>query len=143
MTRPQAPSISAIETYVREVATLPNEAAKKERFIGLVGALFPRSSVLGALAGGAEKVVRLDIGRRRIDTYYGNAVIEFEKDLSVSLATAENQLREQVAGIWNDEENPERPLIAIATDALDWRTGGTGEDMYVPLVVCAILSGIR
>ncbi len=115
--------LSTIESFVRDVGSLPNEEAKRQRFVIMVGEMFPGSKAILSIPAGAEKVVRLNDRRlRRIDAYHGNAVIEFEKNLDVSLKTAEGQLREQVAGLWNGGESPERPLAAIATDCLTWRT---------------------
>ncbi len=115
-------SLKAIVRYASDMASLPNEQAKVQRFAMLVAELFPASKVTMSIPAGAEKIVRLDVGRRRIDTYHGNAVIEFEKNLASTLKTAEAQLREQVAGLWNGGESPERPLVAIASDGLNWRT---------------------
>jgi hypothetical protein len=112
--------LAALDRFRKEVADLPNEAAKTHRFIGLVAELFPGSDIVSLMSQGIEKTVRLGAKRGRIDSDFGNAVIEFEKDLTVSLATAEHQLREQVAGLWNGEETPERPLVAIASDGLQW-----------------------
>ena len=114
------PHLAAIESFYREVAGLPNESAKTHRFIAMVAALFPGSDIVGIMTHGIEKTVRLGKQRRRIDSYFGNALIEFEKNLDVSLATAENQLREQVAGIWNGEKGADRPLVAIASDGIRW-----------------------
>ncbi len=99
---------------------MPNESAKTQRFLALVSELFPGSDIVGLISQGIEKRVRLGTKRRRIDSYFGNALIEFEKSLDVSLTTAEKQLREQVAGLWNGDESPDRPLVAIASDGIRW-----------------------
>jgi hypothetical protein len=110
--------LAALDKFRKEVAELPNESAKTHRFIGLVAELFPGSDIVSQMSRGIEKTVRLGSKRRRLDSYFGNALIEFEKNLAVSLTTAEHQLREQVAGLWNGEETPERPLVAVASDGL-------------------------
>lgn len=111
--------------YLREVRTLPNEAAKRQRFAALLGELFPGQNVLTEFARGAERLIRIKTadGTRRgyADAYYGNAVIEFENSLDATLAAAEQQLREYVSGLWAKKgENP-RNLTAIACDGIEWR----------------------
>lgn len=115
-------TLSRLEAFRGEVSSLPNEAAKTHRFMALVAELFPNSGAVQRLAGGIEKVVRIPAGKRRIDSYFGNAVIEFEKSLDLSLQAAVAQLREQTAGLWNGEESPERGLLCIASDGLRWET---------------------
>jgi hypothetical protein len=71
-----------------------------------------------------EKLIRIrrpsKEKRGRADAYYGNAIIEFEKSLSATLGEAEHQLREYVAGTWQKDKSP-RPLLAIASDGLNWK----------------------
>src|SRR5438552_769774 len=114
-----------LAAYLSQIRGLPNETAKRERFAALLGELFPGSSKLMTYAAGAETSIRIDIGAGQkkgfIDTYYGNAVIEFEASLKATGKHAEEQLREYVAGVWA-KEGPSRPLIAIASDGVIWRT---------------------
>ena len=117
-----AATLDRLERFRADVGPLPNESAKAHRFMALVAELFPGSEALPRLAGGIEKVVRIPVGIRRIDSYFGNAVVEFERSLDVSLGTAEAQLREQAAGLWNGEESPDRPLLCIASDGIRWET---------------------
>src|ERR671938_943274 len=110
--------------YVREVKFLPNEAAKRSRFAALIAELFPGSTAVSEFARGVEKLIRIrrpsKEKRGRADAYYGNAIIEFEKSLSATLGEAEHQLREYVAGTWQKDKSP-RPLLAIASDGLNWK----------------------
>lgn len=115
-------TFAKLEDFRDRVAKLPNESAKTHAFIALTAELFTGSGIAARLAEGIEKVVRIASGRRRIDSYFGNAVIEFEKDLGVSLKTAIGQLREQAAGLWNGEEDPGRGLLCIASDGIRWET---------------------
>jgi hypothetical protein len=114
-----------LRSYLSDVAALPNEAAKTTRFHVLVSELFPRSRATKDLASGVEKIVRirtLDGEKRgRIDSYYGNAVIEFENSLRATGAHAEEQLREYIAGVWA-KEGTDRPLIGITSDGITWKT---------------------
>jgi hypothetical protein len=114
-----------LSAYLSQVRNLPNERAKRERFAALLGELFPGSTRLMTYAAGVEKTIRIDIGaetkRGFIDSYYGNAVIEFENSLKATGKHAEEQLNEYVAGVWA-KEGTARPLIAIASDGVVWRT---------------------
>ena len=105
---------------------IPNEWATTHRFAALIGELFPGSPASKEFAAGVEKFIRIDTAagekRGRIDSYYGNAVIEFERSLKATGVRAESQLREYVSGVWAKEAKPPRPLVAIASDGLRWRT---------------------
>ena len=92
-------TLSKLDEFRVGVAALPNESAKTHAFMALVAQLFPATDVVARLAGGIEKRVRIEAGDRRIDSYFNNAVIEFERDLDVSLDTAVAQLHEQAAGL--------------------------------------------
>src|SRR5271157_5988835 len=113
-----------LRSYVREVKSLPNEAAKRSRFAALIAELFPGTRAVTEYSRGVEKLIRISrpSGEKRghADAYYGNAIIEFEKSLSATLAEAESQLREYVAGTWQNDKAP-RSLLAIASDGINWR----------------------
>lgn len=114
-----------LSSYLTDIKNLPNEAAKTARFATLLGALFPDPSISSAFAAGVERrVLRIDTAkgpkRGRIDAYYGNAIIEFENSLRATEDHAKEQLREYVSGVWQKEWP--RPLLAIATDGIVWRT---------------------
>jgi hypothetical protein len=102
-----------------------NESAKRSRFAALIGELFPGSIAITEYARGVEKLIRIEqptgVKRGRADAYYGNAIIEFEKSLSATLAEAEGQLREYVAGTWQKDKESRRSLLAIATDGVQWK----------------------
>jgi type I restriction-modification system DNA methylase subunit len=112
--------------YLAEVRELPNESAKTHRFIALVGQAFPGSAIISKLTAGIEKAIRIQLPERvkkgHIDSYFGNAVIEFECSLKATGKVAEQQLREYCAGVWAKEGKPYRPLLAIASDGVVWRT---------------------
>ena len=114
-----------LRKYLREVKSLPNESAKRSRFAALIGELFPGTNAVTEYARGVEKLIRIEqptgVKRGRADAYYGNAIIEFEKNLSATLTEAQEQLREYVAGIWQKEKEPRRPLLAIASDGIIWK----------------------
>jgi SAM-dependent methyltransferase len=122
---------AVLTAYLKDIRSLPNESAKTHRFAALIGELFPATPVTMAFAASIEKLVRIDTSRGpkrgRIDSYYGNAVIEFENSLRATGAEAERQLREYVAGVWS-KEGTSRPLIALASDGIAWKT-------YLPRLV--------
>src|SRR5947209_2324922 len=86
--------------------------------------MFPGTSAPTAFTAGVEKFVRIDTGtgtkRGRIDAYYGNAVIEFEKSLKATGDEAERQLKEYTAGVWQKEGR--RQLVCVASDGILWKT---------------------
>ena len=114
-----------LRTYVREVRATPSEIGKRERFSSLLGTLFGNSREVGIFSRGAETSLRISTPARdkrgSADTVYGSAVIEFERSLKNTLAEAEHQLREYVAGIWQAEPTSRRSLDAVATDGVRWR----------------------
>ena len=58
--------------------------------------------------------------RGRVDALYGNLVIEFKRSLAKSLDEAREQLRKYVAALQQSPEDRRRPLIAIATDGIQF-----------------------
>jgi hypothetical protein len=113
-----------LRNYVRELKSLPNEAAKRSRFSALIAELFPGSIAITEYSRGVEKLIRISRvsgeKRGRADAYYGNAIIEFEKSLSATLKEAEGQLCEYVAGTWQNDK-ARRPILAIASDGINWK----------------------
>jgi hypothetical protein len=92
----------------------------------LVSALFPGSDIASRLAPGIEKAVNIQLpGRLKhgsIDSYFGNAIIEFENSLRATGEHAKDQLKEYCAGRWYQEGKPYRPLLAIASDGVVWES---------------------
>lgn len=123
-----------LSRYMEDTKSLPNESAKTHRFAGLVSELFPGTKAPTLLAEGIEKVVRVDTSegtkRRRIDDYYGNAVIEFENSLRATEGVAKQQLREQVSGLWRGGDK--RPLLCVASDGINWKTFRPRSDQASP-----------
>ena len=117
---------AALRSYLADVRSLPNESAKTHRFATLIGEMFPGSSAVTEFSAGVEKLIRIETAagqkRGRIDTYYGNAVIEFENSLKATGREAKHQLREYISGVWAKEGKTPRPLVAIASDGINWLT---------------------
>ncbi len=114
-----------LRAYVRDVKGANNESAKRSRFAAVIAELFPGTNAVSEYTRGVEKLIRIEqptgTKRGRADAYYGNAIIEFEKNLSATLTEAQEQLREYVAGTWQKEKEPRRSLLAIASDGINWR----------------------
>lgn len=132
MSLPLTENTSAtLRAYLRETRSTPSEIGKRERFSALLGTLFGNTREVGIYARGGETSLRIKTPtgekRGRADTIFGSAVIEFEKNLKHTLAEAEHQLREYVAGIWQSEPASRRGLDAVATDGATWR-------IYLPVL---------
>jgi hypothetical protein len=60
--------------------------------------LFPGTNASTEYARGVEKLIRIQqptgVKRGRADAYYGNAIIEFEKSLEATSATAPPKAKE-------------------------------------------------
>lgn len=64
-----------LRNYIREVKSLPNEAAKRSRFASLIAELFPGTAAVTEYSRGVEKLIRIShrdgIKPGRADAYYG------------------------------------------------------------------------
>ncbi len=119
--------LQILESYYRTMSqnVASNETFKREKFLVLLAELFPSErDQIEKYMQGSEKsvVVQTKPGMGRIDSYYGNLVIEFERDLSVKAKYEEGsrQISEYVSGLWNEEGKKRKPYIGIVTDGLRW-----------------------
>ncbi|MEN3331474.1 MAG: hypothetical protein V7641_839 [Blastocatellia bacterium] len=116
---------NTLSQYLTDIRSLPNESAKTNRFSALVATLFPGTSASTELAAGVEKMIRIDTldgeKRGRMDAYYGNAIVEFERSLKATGAEAERQLREYTAGVWKKSKE-RRQILCVASDGIVWKT---------------------
>lgn len=91
-----------LRSYLREVKSLQNESAKRQRFSALIAELFPGTRAVTDFARGVEKLIRIrrpqGTKRGHADAYYGNAIIEFERSLKATLSDAERQLSDTYPG---------------------------------------------
>src|SRR6266849_6332439 len=114
-----------LRKYSRDVRSLPNEAARRQRFSALIAELFPGTHAITEFSRGVEKLIRIRTAqgekRGHADAYYGNAIIEFEKSLKATLEEAEEQLCEYISGSWPKKEENASSLLAIASDGVQWR----------------------
>ena len=124
--RIDAKTENLLRQYLEDVRKLPNEASKTTRFMMLVSALFPGSDIASRLAPGIEKAVTIQLPARlkrgSIDSYFGNAIIEFENSLKATGEHAKEQLREYCAGRWAQEGRSYRPLLALSSDGVVWNS---------------------
>ncbi|MBI3098219.1 MAG: N-6 DNA methylase [Planctomycetes bacterium] len=100
------------------------ESARTQRFLVLLHSLFSscRPAFIEEYLGGAEHYVRVKqkdlLLRGRIDTLYGNLVIEFEHALPKMLETAKGQLGRYFALLRASAQDRPRSYIGIATDGV-------------------------
>lgn len=117
---------ASINDYLAALSACDNEAQKKEQFVILLSQLFPEhASLIRKFGGGAEKFVKYtthqltDKKTGKIDSLYGNLVIEFEYDLGKTGGHAEDQLKEYIAKLWS-KEKVKTDYVGITTDGLNW-----------------------
>lgn len=115
------------QAFERFLAALPraqNESQKREAFIALASRGFGDEELGTHLALGAEHQTRFlkagAIRRGAIDCFFGNLIIEFERDLPKTRSHAMDQLRAYTAGAWSEDGSPDRSYLAIATDGNHW-----------------------
>jgi len=122
--------------YTDQVSQLNTEAAKAQKFLLLLKDVFEDESAkfVEDYLHGVEKYISIKkkdiILRGRIDTLYGNLIIEFEKDLRKTLAEAMDQLGRYTSYLLQAGEKAS--YLCIATDGLLFyvylpKITGTGE----------------
>ena len=122
-----------IKQYLKSIQKGQSEQGKSLLFSHLVKDLFEKiePQFIEDYSRGIEKYVKSRekdiVIRGRIDSFYGNLIIEFEKNLSKTLSEAEDQLKRYVACLWQDPPNEEIPFICVATDGLQF-------NIYTPKV---------
>lgn len=97
---------------------------KREAFSTLLGTLFPHARETTLLQRGSETSLNIlnsagEAKRGSADAVFGNAVIEFERDLKKTGEHALDQLREYVAGMWQ-RRGTAFSVAAVATDGIHW-----------------------
>jgi hypothetical protein len=114
--------------YLDIVGTDLKETPRKEKFLALLKDLFPGSvDEIQKYTDGSETGVKIHVAESglikngRIDAFFGDLVIEFERSMPAKRSEAERQLREYCAGLWSGESS-RRPYICIATDGITWIT---------------------
>ena len=116
-----------IQNYVEEVSHLGSESAKTQRFLLLLKDIFGDVNIkfVEDYLCGVEKYVKSKkkdiVLKGRVDNLYGNLVIEFEKDLSKTLAEAKEQLQRYIACLWSEEEEREVNYLCMAADGINFQ----------------------
>jgi len=115
-----------IEKYIESVQKGQSEHGKSLLFFLLLKDLFESVEPQFAenYSRGIEKFVKSKekdiIIKGRLDAFYGNLIIEFEKDLSKTLVEAKEQLKRYASCLWQESMGRRIPYICIATDGLQF-----------------------
>ena len=115
-----------IKRYVESVQKGQSEHGKSLLFSLLLKDLFGSVEPQFAenYSRGIEKFVKSKekdiIVRGRLDAFYGNLIIEFEKNLSKTLIEAKGQLKKYASCLWQESMSNRIPYICIATDGLQF-----------------------
>ena len=120
--------IQQINQYREKVKAANKELTKKELFKDLLHRLYAGEKeiekIIDAISAGAEYAV-INIPRKdkkhrgSADTLYNNIIIEFERDLKVSLKHAKEQLAGYMLAQFNSGEGYNYTLIA--SDFINWK----------------------
>lgn len=108
--------------YTEQITQLNTESAKAQRFLILLKDVFGdvNAGFVEDYLHGVEKYISVRqkdiILRGRIDTLYGNLVIEFEKDLRKSLDEAVEQLKRYTSYLLQSGEKAS--YLCLATDGI-------------------------
>jgi hypothetical protein len=123
----EAQRASIFKDYVDEVSHLGSESAKTQRFLLLMKDIFGdvNTKFVEDYLSGVEKYVKSKekdvVLKGRVDNLYGNLVIEFERDLSKTLAEAKEQLQRYIACLWSEEEERKVNYLCLAADGINFQ----------------------
>jgi hypothetical protein len=117
-----------INNYIQKFKSANKELTKKEAFKDLLNRLYSGEkeieNIIDKITGGSESTV-LNIPRKdklhrgSADTLYNKIIIEFEKELKVSLKHAKEQLAGYLLGQFKSGEGYKFTLIA--SDCITWK----------------------
>ncbi len=117
-----------VQEFSGQIGLANLERTKKERFITLLKDLFSNNAearqAINEFTLGAERTIfRIPLKDRLktgfADTQYRKIIIEFEADLNKTGEHAKEQLKEYIAGLWQEKEQVQFTLIA--SDFLTWK----------------------
>jgi SAM-dependent methyltransferase len=115
-------TIKKFKEYINSVSTQNTETAKAQRFLILLKDIFEdvNANFIEDYLHGVEKYVSIKqkdiILRGKIDTLYGNLIIEFEKDLRKTLDEAVEQLKRYTSYLIQSGEKAS--YLCLATDGV-------------------------
>jgi D-serine dehydratase len=119
----EARTTEVLKLYLRDVKALNNETAKRSRFAALIAELFPGTNASTEYARGVEKLIRIQqptgVKRGRADAYYGNAIIEFENSLPVSVSRLANSTHEGTLNSGTTSHKSQYP-VSLNLEALEY-----------------------
>lgn len=108
--------------YIQQASQLNTESAKAQRFLILLKDVFGdvNAGFIEDYLQGVEKYISIKkkdiILRGRIDTLYGNLVIEFERDLRRNLEEAKSQLEKYIT--YFADQCDKTSYLCMATDGI-------------------------
>ena len=108
--------------YIDLISQLNNEAAKAQRFLIFLKDVFGdvNAGFIEDYLQGVEKYVSVKnkdiLLKGRIDTLYGNLIIEFEKDLQKTLDEACDQLKRYTSCLFQSGDKTN--YLCLATDGI-------------------------
>jgi len=115
---------SDFQKYLQEISAANVETARSFRFSMLLKDWFAdaRPNFVEDYLKGMERHVRVKqkdiVLAGRIDALYGNAIIEFESNLTKKLKEAKRQLQQYFFSLTVEEATPEANFLCIATDGV-------------------------
>ena len=118
---------ASIQKYVQEVPQLGSEPARCQRFLLLLKDLFGElnANFVEDYLRGVERYLKSKrkgvLLKGKVDNLYGNLVIEFERDLSKTLAQAREQLQKYMACLWSDEDERKVNYLCMAADGVTFQ----------------------
>ncbi len=100
------------------------EEVKKNKFQDLLSRLFPSAvKERQEYTSNLEKSVKVTssglVTTGQIDAYFGDLVIEFERNVPQKLDEGCRQIKQYCSALWNEKAD-KKPYIGIVTDGLNW-----------------------
>jgi type I restriction-modification system DNA methylase subunit len=132
--------------YINQISQLNTESAKAQRFLIILKDVFGDvdARFVEDYLHGVEKYISVRkkdiILRGRIDTLYGNLLIEFERDLGKSLEEAKSQLEKYITYL--TDQGDKTSYLCMATDGIlfyvympkiEWRFFGAIKTQHIIL----------
>lgn len=118
--------IDIIKDYYKDIINLKDakEEVKKNKFQDLLRQLFPSASKeIQDYTSGLETNVKISesglIKNGSIDAFFGDLVIEFERNIPRDIDKGTMQIKEYCSALWNNQRI-KRNYIGIVADGINW-----------------------